>query len=78
MACGSCGGGKIKKYATPSNQMRLAPNPITLQAARIAAIRNAQANQNAAQATPALASMSRERRSIEQKRRLAALRAIGK
>ena len=88
MACGSCGGrGGAPKFGSinmGSLRGRTMPNPMAMRAAMAsqpqAAPQFQQQQQNFAmqQGTPFTANMSIERRAIEQRRRLAALRALGK
>ena len=75
MACGSCGGSRakygIKPPPIPAPQYRIVPNPMAMQRAKLMAAA-------AGPQTPFAAHMSRDRRIIEQKRRVAVLRALGK
>ena len=69
MACGSCGAKKFGKLPPPVGaKARTMPNPMAMQSPIT----------YAAPVSPFLANMSLERRNIEQRRRMAALRALGK
>jgi len=83
MACGSCRGGGLPKFGTINMgglKGRTLPNPMAMKTVMNAPPQqnqNQQAQQNQ-QLSPFNSHMSIQRRVIEQQRRMAALRALGK